>query len=115
MVIGQERLGNDKISPDISLGELSEEKKMKRIVSASAMIVFLAFGSPALAQSNDSKPEDLAVEGIAKLMDALGAFRKSIPQYEAPTMNENGDIIIRRKRPKNDDKKPEPKLEETST
>ncbi|MCF8465914.1 MAG: hypothetical protein K9G33_00785 [Sneathiella sp.] len=88
---------------------------MKRIICASAIVLFLASGSLAQAQTDDSKPEDLAVEGIAKLMDALGAFIKSIPQYEAPTMNENGDIIIRRKHPEKDDKKSAPKLEETST
>jgi hypothetical protein len=78
------------------------------------MAICLGFSVPALAQSNESKPEELATEGISKLMDALGAFIKSIPQYEAPEINENGDIIIRRKRP-DDDKEPAPKLEETST
>ncbi len=87
---------------------------MRQVLLVSAMSVFMVAASPALAQSNDNNPEELATEGISKLMDALGAFIKSIPQYEAPEINENGDIIIRRKRPEAE-KDPEPKLEETST
>jgi hypothetical protein len=33
-----------------------------------------------------------------RLMRALEAFIDMIPQYEMPEINENGDIIIRRKR-----------------
>ena len=88
---------------------------MRRIIWTSAFVIFVLSAGPVLAQTNDSNPEELAVEGITKLMDALGAFIKSIPQYEAPTMNENGDIIIRRKRPDNDNQKTGPKLEETAT
>lgn len=90
------------------------EKSMRQVLLVSAMSIFMVAASPAVAQKNDNNPEQLATEGIAKLMDALGAFIKSIPQYEAPEINENGDIIIRRKRPESEEK-PEPKLEETST
>ncbi len=43
-------------------------------------------------------PEQLAREGVEKLLRALDAFIQMIPQYEMPELNENGDIIIRRKR-----------------
>ena len=43
-------------------------------------------------------PSALAREGIERLMRALEALIQSIPQYEMPEINENGDIIIRRKR-----------------
>lgn len=39
-----------------------------------------------------------------KLLDSLGKMLKSIPTYETPTVDENGDIIIRRRPP---DSKPE--------
>jgi hypothetical protein len=39
-----------------------------------------------------------------KLLDSLGKMLKSIPTYETPTVDENGDIIIRRRPP---DAKPE--------
>ncbi len=58
--------------------------------------------APALAQSDvpDKKsPEGLALEGIDRLMRALDLMLQSIPQYEAPYVNEEGDIIIRRKHP----------------
>ncbi|MEH6524512.1 MAG: hypothetical protein V7723_00455 [Sneathiella sp.] len=87
---------------------------MKQVLLVSVMTVFVSMAAPASAQSNDNTPEELAVEGIAKLMDALGVFIQSIPQYEMPEMNEDGDIIIRRKRSE-EDEKTDPKLEETST
>ncbi|PHQ68761.1 MAG: hypothetical protein COB93_09825 [Sneathiella sp.] len=87
---------------------------MKQVLLVSVMTLFVAVSAPAVAQSNDSGAETLAMEGIGKLMDALGVFIKSIPQYEAPEILENGDIIIRRKNPEGE-KKPAPKLEETRT
>lgn len=57
--------------------------------------------APAEAQSDPNQgktPEELATEGIDKLMRALGLLIQSIPQYEAPVIDQNGDIIIRRKR-----------------
>lgn len=66
--------------------------------------------SPALAlsvneetdrQQDESPSEaarDLALESIEKLMRAMELLLESIPQYEAPEINEDGDIIIRRKR-----------------
>lgn len=43
-------------------------------------------------------PGELARDGVERLMRALEAFIDMIPQYEMPEINENGDIIIRRKR-----------------
>ncbi|MCC3306475.1 hypothetical protein [Sneathiella sp. HT1-7] len=88
---------------------------MKRVILASAFTVFITFAPPALADEKKDDPENLALQGITKLMDALGAFIGSIPQYEAPEMNENGDIIIRRKNPDKDETEQDPKLEETAT
>lgn len=39
-------------------------------------------------------------EGAEKIMKALELMFRSIPQYAAPEINKNGDIIIRRKRPR---------------
>lgn len=87
---------------------------MKRVILTSAVTVFIALAPPALADDKKDDPENLALQGITKLMDALGAFIASIPQYEAPEMNENGDIIIRRKNPDKEETVPDPKLEETA-
>jgi len=69
----------------------------------SLVIVLLAAGlvlgsTAAQAQKNES-PGALAAEGVAKLVDALRHLLESVPQYEAPVINKNGDIIIRRRRP----------------
>ncbi|WP_334129567.1 hypothetical protein [Sneathiella sp.] len=86
---------------------------MKRIMTASAALLFLSLAQPAFAEDKESPPGDMALEGISRLMEALGAFISSLPQYEAPVMNENGDIIIKRKNPAPKEKN-EPKLEETT-
>ena len=73
------------------------------------LVAVLALGigaSPALAQETplqDAQRE--AVEGIGKLLEALQMFVKSVPQYSAPEVLPNGDIIIRRVNP---EKKPAP-------
>ncbi len=86
---------------------------MKQIILVSMVTILVGLAQPALADEKNENPEGMAMEGITKLMDALGAFIASIPQYEAPVLNENGDIIIRRKNPEK--KQEDPKLEETST
>ena len=65
----------------------------------------VAAASSALAQ--DSTPvipspeaaQQMAVEGIDKLLQALDLFVKSVPQYSTPEVLPNGDIILRRVRP----------------
>ena len=58
--------------------------------------------APAAAQEprgeDDRSPGALAGEAMQKLMEALDLLIGSIPHYEAPYVDENGDIIIRRKR-----------------
>lgn len=59
--------------------------------------------APAHASDDDKSAEELAVEGLSRLLRALEVFIDEIPQYEAPEINEDGDIIIRRKNPKEDE------------
>jgi hypothetical protein len=56
--------------------------------------------SPVYAQADEpseQSPDELAIEGVNRLMQALELFIQQLPQYEAPVMDENGDIIIRRR------------------
>jgi len=74
---------------------------MKRNLFRSiAVAVLLAMPVSALAQSpneNKQDPREL-LEGATKMMlQALELMLNAIPQYEAPEVLENGDIIIRRK------------------
>jgi hypothetical protein len=66
-----------------------------------ALSLFL-LGIPPAVQADDPPeetppPEQLAREGVEKLMRALNALIEMIPQFEMPQLNEDGDIIIRRK------------------
>jgi len=53
--------------------------------------------TPAMAE--DQSAEELARDGIQRLMDAMELFVGSIPMYAAPEVMPNGDIIIRRIQP----------------
>ncbi len=65
--------------------------------------------------SNQERAEALAREAMDQLLDALGLFLESIPQYEMPEVDDNGDIIIRRKRNRNNEPPAEPEFDETTT
>lgn len=65
----------------------------------SVILLLATLGAaPASAQST-SDAERLAGEGIAKMLQALDLLLKTVPQYAAPEVQPNGDIIIRRLRP----------------
>lgn len=49
--------------------------------------------------ANPSAPGELAREGVTKILQALEKLLQSVPQYQMPEIDENGDIILRRKRP----------------
>lgn len=57
--------------------------------------------------------EDLAREGVDKLMQALELLLQSVPQYGLPELRENGDIVIPRLNPDADNNKgkAEPEIE----
>ncbi len=67
---------------------------LRRPLLAAAVLAALA--APAWAQEKDT-PGELAQEAMSKMVRALELMIQSIPQYEKPEINENGDIIIRRK------------------
>lgn len=77
--------------------------------------------APRAAQRDDRvTAEEMAREAIEQLLRALELMIQSIPQYEMPEIEENGDIIIRRKRrtPEPEPREPEhpkaPEVEETT-
>lgn len=73
-----------------------------------ALAVMAAASMPATAAEEKGRsPEALAKEGVTKLLDALQLLIDEIPQYAAPEVLPNGDIIIRRL-----DKEPKPEPEE---
>lgn len=76
-------------------------------LAAVLLMASIGLGASA-AQAQDTTLQDAqkqAVEGIGKLLEALQMFVKSVPQYSAPEVLPNGDIILRRVNP---DKAPVP-------
>ncbi len=88
------------------------------IIWSSCVALALATDAPgpalADAPSDRERAEEMAREAIAQLLRALELMIESIPQYELPEVNEDGDIIIRRKRRKERETPGEPEVEETT-
>ena len=79
--------------------------KIKAIPAALALGVLCAV--PAFAQSPSpnpvppqaDSPEAIARDGIGKLLQALQLFVANLPQYAAPEIDAQGNIVIRRLNP----------------
>ena len=90
----------------------------RKSLIAAALLLGLALAGPPPARAADEppeeRPEELAREGMERLLKALELMIEMIPQYEMPEVTEEGDIIIRRKRRKSEPP-PDPEAEETET
>ncbi len=88
---------------------------------AAVLTAGLGIGAVANAASDNSSAEDSVAQRLQRVLDAIELFFQNIPQYSAPEVLDNGDIIIRRKRPdadEDDEGRPAatpPKMEETKT
>ena len=89
------------------------------IIGSFCLSLALAAGAPgpafADAPSERERAGEMAKEAIEQLMRALELMIESIPQYELPEVNEDGDIIIRRKHRKERETPGAPEVEETTT
>lgn len=64
------------------------------------LLPLVAQSAPVAAQDQEEEtPGELAREGMERLVRAIELMLEMIPQYEAPEVLPNGDIIIRRKNP----------------
>lgn len=91
---------------------------MKKVLLGTVVSCFVLGSSAGITLADEKRSADeLAVEGISKLMDALRLFVDAIPQYSTPEILENGDIIIRRKNKKEMEEQEEKEndVEETAT
>lgn len=66
---------------------------------------FIALSSPSISSGlkemqtsppQKESPEKMIEDGMKMILGAIELFLKSIPEYKAPEVLENGDIIIRR-------------------
>lgn len=86
-------------------------------LAAALLLASLGFAAPA-ALAQDTTLQDAqkqAVEGIGKLLEALQMFVKSVPQYSAPEVLPNGDIILRRVNPEKTPPPEKPKTNDDGT
>lgn len=84
---------------------------MRSVLAATALAAALVLAQPIAVPAQDDQdtsPEELTAEAVDRLLRALDLLLGSIPQYEAPYVNENGDIIIKRKHPDKDEGLPTP-------
>jgi hypothetical protein len=78
---------------------------LRRSILALPLLLLLA---PPAAAAEKETPSEMAADALAKMIGALEQLIEAIPQYEKPEVTENGDIIIRRKRPNGPPRLPEP-------
>ena len=81
---------------------------MKGFFLAISLGFALSISSVGYADEKKS-PEVMIEEGAKMIFEALNLVLKTIPQYEAPEILENGDILIRRKNPTEDKKEKQEK------
>jgi len=78
--------------------------RIVRTLGAAAIALSFAAATPAIAQQppaeqdDGRKIEESLRKGIEKILRALEGLVDSVPIYEMPEVQENGDIIIRRKK-----------------
>jgi hypothetical protein len=79
---------------------------MRPLILATLLIGWAAFAPAAYAQAptqpQAESPKDLLEDATRKALKAFELMLKAIPQYEAPEILDNGDILIRRKKTKPD-------------
>ena len=82
---------------------------MRRLNLSVALICLMVFTGPALSipawageaakPPEKETPGEMLNDATRIILRALGLMLQAIPQYEAPEILDNGDIIIRRKNP----------------
>ena len=85
------------------------------LVVSAFLLLTCPVAASAQQETEKDEPGELAREGVERMMRALELFIDMIPQYEMPELDENGDIIIRRKRDSESDPAPDDDIDQTRT
>jgi len=87
--------------------------------AALAVLLVAATATPTAAQDSgdeqQSNPQELAREGAERIMRAIEGILQFIPQYGMPRIQEDGDIVIPRLNPPQDEEKDAPDADGEST
>src|SRR5690348_6889247 len=78
------------------------ERPMRQVLTIGGLTCLLALAAPTAGRADDltnQLRQFLPTESMAKLKKDIDDLLRAIPRFEAPTIDENGDIIIRRKPP----------------
>lgn len=76
------------------------------LLALSILTAPIAVASADSLQDNTAEAERLAGEALTKMMRALDLLISTVPRYAAPEILPNGDIIIRRLDPQEEDEEP---------
>ena len=71
---------------------------MARLLPIAGFALALSLATPVHAHEHGT-PGDLALEKLEQIIEGLRRMIDELPLYESPEVLDNGDIIIRRKRP----------------
>jgi hypothetical protein len=97
--------------PDDWMTFQEPETEMKKVAVVICAISLMSAAMPALADGDGDAKQDLDIQkevekageslknSLTTLMNLVEKVVKGVPQYEAPEILDNGDIIIRRKTP----------------
>jgi hypothetical protein len=85
---------------------------MGRLLPVAGLALALSFATPTYAHEHGT-PGELALEKMQEILDTLRQMIDDLPLYEAPEILDNGDIIMRRKRP--GEERPPPEDEDETT
>jgi hypothetical protein len=76
---------------------------MGKFLLLTGLSTALLLAGPATTRADDAEKDwrdyEFRIEGLDKLMQGMDEFLRSIPRFETPFIDENGDIIIRRAPP----------------
>lgn len=87
--------------------QLRKRVRMAGLLPIGGLVVAAYLGVASAARSEEPEAEGgeaerLLGEGAATMLQALELLLKTVPQYAAPEVMPNGDIIIRRLHPEED-------------
>ena len=72
-------------------------RKFVLTIGMAGLVLCAGQAARADEQGNDWQNQfNFRLEGLDKLMQGMDDLLKSIPRYQAPIIDDNGDIIIRR-------------------